>query len=217
MKISLLIVLLMQPLIGFSENALELKLADGRPLLGSIVKSFAEVLRVKRASDGVLVDIPWSEMDREIAWRLLSPLVVRRDDEPEKRRVTLNLNEQIQLTPEVSLRPSVVMIGPYRQKDGVVLSFDRSSDAWGWRGYHPVLMSVDGKRFDWEGSYDGDNVGSSVSECVSIRITMEEMNVICRGQAVAIKVGSYSFNLQGNRLIKVGALLAAWRAISTAN
>ncbi len=151
MKISLSLVMLMLTLTGHSENAVELKLADGRPLLGSIVKSFSEVLRIMRSSDGVLVDIPWTDIDRELAWRLLSPLVVRRDDEPEKRRVTLNLIEQIPLSPEVTLRPSVVMIGPYRQKDGVVLSYDRSADAWGWQSFHPVVITVDGKRFEWGG------------------------------------------------------------------
>ncbi len=65
------------------------------------------------------------------------------------------------------------------------------------------------------GAYDGDNVGSGVSECVSIRITMEEMNVICRGHMVAIKVGAYAFSLQGNRMIKLGALLSAWRVMGT--
>jgi hypothetical protein len=214
MKISLMLVLLMLTLSGHSENAVELKLADGRPVLGSIVKSFAEVLRIKRSPDGVLVDIPWTDIDRELAWRLLSPLIIRREDEPEKRRVTLNLIEQIPLSPEVTLRPSVVMIGPYRQKDGVVLSFDRTANAWGWQRFHPVVITVDGKRFEWEGAYDGDNVGSGVSECVSIRITMEEMNVICRGQTVAIKVGAYAFSLQGNRMIKVGALLSAWRVMA---
>jgi len=214
MKISLSLVMLMLTLTGRSENAVELKLADGRPILGSIVKSFAEALRIKRSSDGVLVDIPWTDIDRELAWGLLSPLIVRRDDEPEKRRVTLNLIEQIPLSPEVTLRPSVVMIGPYRQKDGVVLSFDRSADAWGWQSFHPVVITVDGKRFEWEGTYDGDNVGSGVSECVSIRITMEEMNAICCGQTVAIKVGAYAFSLQGNRMIKLGAMLSAWHVMA---
>ncbi len=217
MKTFLLFLMVLQPVIGFAQSAVELKTSDGRPLPGSIIRTLPEALRMKRAADGVVVDVPWTKLDREQAWRLSAPLFVREDDEPDKHRVTLNLKEQIPLSPQVVLRPSVVMIGPFRQKDGVVLSFDRNADALGWQRYHPVMITVDGRGFDYEGSYDGDSVGSGVNECVSIRITMEDMSVICRGQKIEIKVGPYAFNLDGNRLVKLGALLAAWQAKAAAN